>query len=232
MKLFSYKDIVLATAVKSICDRTSCTFEEAVLVSPIFEWSANLFDAVEFLDRRSHVYTYLDPVEAVFDAILRIDKETNYFPEEFVVFAEANPLAAEHHEHFFEFWKASSLHRGFHQFADAMKLLIDGQLYHSFKERIPDDEYTCIGFPGAPNMPPVIKTLIDTHRATAELLGFDPCLHWLNDCLPSTSPVIYGEYNQETQMMESSITTFSGRVYLSGRPIQGTPLSKYIKEVK
>lgn len=218
MILFSYKCIVLATVIKTLMDQYHTSFDDLLPQFPAVSEEPFLEEAVEFLQKRSHAYALLTPVEAVFDTILKIDQETNYFPEEYPVFLEANPEAAEHHVHFFAFWKAYTLHRGWHKFIDAMVLLINGTHYERSEDFLEDDDFKCLGFPGMPNVLPEVELLLEKYSDIESKLGFNPCLSWLDDCRPVGSQGLYCELNSDTKTLEGSVMTLPGRIYLSSRP--------------
>lgn len=219
MILFSYKDIVIAATVLNIIRNNKCSLEDAVALSPAFQDLPNLEAAIEFMARRAHVYTRLTAAEEMFSKILDIVPEDgNYFPEELPVFAAASPELAEHHEHFFKFWQSQTIHRGFHEFTDAVALMVDGQHYRTYPEPIRNGDFKCIGFPGAPDMLPGVDMLIKNYQSCEELLGFDPCQNTIVGCKAKCSTYLYCEFNPETRLLEPSVMFLSGRVYLNTRP--------------
>lgn len=233
MTLFSYKTIVVASTILDIMRNNKIDLAAAVAISPDFENIDNLEVAVNFLDKRSHSYARLTPAETVYDTILRTCGITNYFPEEYPVFAEANPEAAEHHESFFEFWKDYTVHRGWHKFISAVVLLINGQYYSTSPELIKDGDFACLGFPGSPEQYPEVELLIGKFTELNSNLGFDPCLNWLDDCKLVGSENIFSEFNSEIRRMEPSVMTYLGRIYLNSRPKKDDLLgNRFLKAVE
>lgn len=100
-------------------------------------------------------------------------------------------------------------------------------LHNTLSDHLDDRTTTCIGFPGMPNMDPLIAQAIDVAQQHMFVNG---------EYLGELVPVGYTQYLYRCVPETSSngnviMTTSSGTVYLSGRPQRGDTNSNHLRPV-
>lgn len=181
---------------------------------------AALRAAFTLLRNNANVYHQPSALEYQINALI---KSEDYFPEninDYIQDSGSEELAC-YHEDLMSFWKTYTTHLYAREAISSMATLYGVMRINPTNDISP---YPCLYHRGMnkDNIPPVIKSIVEMYDAVEEILGFSPAY------FPPSPELIDNRINdfivnvdEEGKILEVSLTTLVGRIWLAGVPPRG-----------